>query len=111
MSDYGLREIFKQDFEQLHLKFFQLDRMIEVSAHCKIKGFSFHLRRSGGGGNIRFFAIHNFAVVISMSGVTNNEIEPFKELVLCRLTRNFTRHVMPVYKWTSPTCWCNLLRR
>lgn len=54
MSDYGLREIFKQDFEQLHLKFFQLDRMIEVSAHCKIKGFSFHLRRSGGGGNIRF---------------------------------------------------------
>lgn len=31
MSDYGLREIFKQDFEQLHLKFFQLDRMIEVT--------------------------------------------------------------------------------
>lgn len=31
MSDYGLREIFKQDFEQLHLKFFQLDRMIEDS--------------------------------------------------------------------------------
>ena len=30
MSDYGLREIFKEDFEQLHLKFFQLDRMIEV---------------------------------------------------------------------------------
>lgn len=31
MSDYGLRDIFKQDFEQLHLKFFQLDRMIEDS--------------------------------------------------------------------------------
>ena len=32
MNDYGLRDIFKHDFEQLHLKFFQLERMIEVSA-------------------------------------------------------------------------------
>ena len=31
MNDYGLRDIFKHDFEQLHLKFFQLERMIEVS--------------------------------------------------------------------------------
>ncbi|PFX29753.1 rab GTPase-activating protein 1-like [Stylophora pistillata] len=31
MSDYGLRDIFKHEFEQLHLKFFQLDRMIEDS--------------------------------------------------------------------------------
>lgn len=31
MNDYRLRDIFKHDFEQLHLKFFQLERMIEVS--------------------------------------------------------------------------------
>lgn len=31
MNDYGLRDIFKHDFEQLHLKFFQLERMIEDS--------------------------------------------------------------------------------
>ena len=30
MKDYGLRDIFKCDFEQLHVKFFQLERMIEV---------------------------------------------------------------------------------
>ena len=33
MNDYGLRDIFKHDFEQLHLKFFQLERMIEVGAY------------------------------------------------------------------------------
>jgi len=31
MKDYGLRDIFKCDFEQLHVKFFQLERMIEDS--------------------------------------------------------------------------------
>ena len=39
MSDYGLRDIFKQDFEQLHLKFFQLDRMIEVRCHIVQWGY------------------------------------------------------------------------
>lgn len=31
MNHYGLRDIFKHDFEQLHVKFFQLERMIEDS--------------------------------------------------------------------------------
>ena len=29
--DYGLRDLFKQGFEDLHLKFYQLERLMEVS--------------------------------------------------------------------------------
>lgn len=60
MSDYGLREIFKQDFEQLHLKFFQLDRMIEVSAHSYLGPLWERV--------ILGFAIHIFVVVDCMLG-------------------------------------------
>ena len=31
MFEYGLRELFKNNFEVLHLYFYQLDRLIEVS--------------------------------------------------------------------------------
>lgn len=31
MSEYGMREIFKDEFQMLHLRFFQLERMIEVT--------------------------------------------------------------------------------
>lgn len=30
MSDYGLRDLFKSDFEELHLKFYQLERLMQV---------------------------------------------------------------------------------
>ena len=30
MYDYGLRELFKPGFETLHLRFYQLDRLIQV---------------------------------------------------------------------------------
>lgn len=30
MFDYGLRELFKQNFEDLHCKFFQLERLMQV---------------------------------------------------------------------------------
>ena len=30
MFDYGLREMFKQGFEDLHLKFYQLERLMQV---------------------------------------------------------------------------------
>ena len=30
MSDYGLRDMFKNDFEMLHTRFFQLERLLEV---------------------------------------------------------------------------------
>jgi len=31
MFEYGLRELFKQNFEDLHCKFFQLERLMQVS--------------------------------------------------------------------------------
>ena len=31
MFDYGMRDLFKQGFEILHLKFYQLERLIQVS--------------------------------------------------------------------------------
>lgn len=31
MFDYGLRELFKQNFEDLHCKFYQLERLMQVS--------------------------------------------------------------------------------
>jgi len=31
MFDYGLRDLFKQGFEELHLKFYQLERLIQVT--------------------------------------------------------------------------------
>ena len=30
MFDYGLRDLFKKGFEALHLRFYQLERLIEV---------------------------------------------------------------------------------
>jgi hypothetical protein len=30
MYDYGLRDLFKHGFDTLHLRFYQLDRLIEV---------------------------------------------------------------------------------
>lgn len=32
MFDYGLRDLFKQNFEDLHCKFFQLERLMQVRA-------------------------------------------------------------------------------
>ena len=40
LFDYGMRNLFKQGFEELHLKFYQLERLIQVggprlsSVHC-----------------------------------------------------------------------------
>lgn len=31
MFDYGLRELFKQNFEDLHCKFYQLERLMQVN--------------------------------------------------------------------------------
>lgn len=31
MFDYGLRDLFKQGFEELHLKFYQIQRFMHVS--------------------------------------------------------------------------------
>ncbi|KAJ7308131.1 hypothetical protein JRQ81_008642 [Phrynocephalus forsythii] len=33
MFDYGLRELFKQNFEDLHCKFYQLERLMQVRGH------------------------------------------------------------------------------
>ena len=30
MFDYGLRDMFKNEFETLHMRFYQLERMLEV---------------------------------------------------------------------------------
>ena len=32
MFDYNMRELFKQGFETLHLKFYQLERLMQASA-------------------------------------------------------------------------------
>ena len=32
LFDYGMRNLFKQGFEELHLKFYQLERLIQVGA-------------------------------------------------------------------------------
>ena len=34
MFDYGMRDLFKQGFEELHLKFYQLERLMQVRLHC-----------------------------------------------------------------------------
>ncbi|KXJ05964.1 Rab GTPase-activating protein 1-like [Exaiptasia diaphana] len=51
MSDYGLREIFRNEFQLLHLKFFQLERMIEESmsdlfSHFQHNGIEAHMYAS-----------------------------------------------------------------
>lgn len=33
MFDYGMRNLFKQGFEELHLKFYQLERLLQVRLH------------------------------------------------------------------------------
>lgn len=35
MFDYGLRELFKQNFEDLHCKFYQLERLMQVKKEKK----------------------------------------------------------------------------
>lgn len=37
MFDYGLRELFKQNFEDLHCKFYQLERLMQVGAQTCVK--------------------------------------------------------------------------
>jgi len=32
MFDYGMRDVYKQGFEELHLRFYQLERLMQVSA-------------------------------------------------------------------------------
>ena len=34
MYQYGLRNLFRQGFEELHLRFYQLERLIQVLAVC-----------------------------------------------------------------------------
>lgn len=36
MFDYGLRDLFKQNFEDLHCKFFQLERLMQVCLHSGV---------------------------------------------------------------------------
>lgn len=39
MFDYGLRDLFKQNFEDLHCKFFQLERLMQVCvSHLHVSG-------------------------------------------------------------------------
>ena len=40
MFDYGLRDLFKQGFEELHLKLYQLERLMQVTI---LVGISFIL--------------------------------------------------------------------
>lgn len=61
MFDYGLRDLFKQNFEDLHCKFFQLERLMQV---CVISG-SFTVRRhtSGQIHAVKIFSIIRLVVV------------------------------------------------
>lgn len=36
MFDYGLRELFKQNFEDLHCKFYQLERLMQVKRETSL---------------------------------------------------------------------------
>lgn len=36
MYDYGLRELYKNNFEDLHCKFYQLERLMQVKKNHKI---------------------------------------------------------------------------
>lgn len=40
MFDYGLRELFKQNFEDLHCKFYQLERLMQVRAAQRWTGWT-----------------------------------------------------------------------
>lgn len=37
MYDYGLRDLYKNNFEDLHCKFYQLERLIQVSAALRLQ--------------------------------------------------------------------------
>ena len=37
MYDYGLRALYKNNFEDLHCKFYQLERLLQVSLHLSLK--------------------------------------------------------------------------
>lgn len=41
MFDYGLRELFKQNFEDLHCKFYQLERLMQVKKQQKTTQLAF----------------------------------------------------------------------
>lgn len=42
MFDYGLRDLFKQNFEDLHCKFFQLERLMQVCVlHLEVQSALF----------------------------------------------------------------------
>lgn len=44
MFDYGLRELFKQNFEDLHCKFYQLERLMQVGVQMCMKWMDQSLR-------------------------------------------------------------------
>lgn len=48
MFDYGLRELFKQNFEDLHCKFYQLERLMQVKKKKKRGGESHAGQRTSG---------------------------------------------------------------
>lgn len=37
MFDYGLRDLFKQNFEDLHCKFFQLEKLMQVCVRTRVR--------------------------------------------------------------------------
>ena len=39
MFDYSLRDLFKQGFEELHLNFYQLERLMQVNTHIYKRNF------------------------------------------------------------------------
>lgn len=48
MFDYGLRDLFKQNFEDLHCKFFQLERLMQVCVlHLHVSGAKSHVLLDG----------------------------------------------------------------
>lgn len=58
MFDYGLRDLFKQNFEDLHCKFFQLERLMQVCV-CVL-----HLEVQSA-----LFLMNTIAVVIFTVGI------------------------------------------
>lgn len=44
MFDYGLRELFKQNFEDLHCKFYQLERLMQVGAQTCVESMDWGLQ-------------------------------------------------------------------
>lgn len=51
MFDYGLRELFKQNFEDLHCKFYQLERLMQVKRETSLH-LPVRLERGLGGSGL-----------------------------------------------------------